>query len=122
MIIDYLKRRYFRKTIGYPKGILVHFGDCAIYSCYVCDCGLVRDLKSILCSMTPRQRKNTEKMLPKGFMDDSYAKHEVLTTELSYKGISQKIWEKAQKHKKEHPSTKREFHKMMTAMGFKIAK
>jgi len=28
MIMDYLKRRYFRKVIGYPKGILTHFGDC----------------------------------------------------------------------------------------------
>ena len=122
MIIEDLKNRYFRKTIGYPKGILTHFGDCAIYSCYVCDCGLVRDLKSILCSMTPRQRKNTEKMLPKGFMDDSYAKHEVITTELSYTGISQKIWETAQKYKKEHPYNRKEFEKTMRAMGFKIAK
>jgi len=68
--------------------------------------------------MTPRQRKNTEKMLPKGFMDDSYAKHEVITTELSYKGISQKIWETAQKYKKEHPYNRKEFEKTMKAIGF----
>ena len=118
MITDDLKRRYFRKVIGYPKGVLCHFGDCTIYSCYVCDCGLIRDLKSILCSMTPRQRKNTEKMLPKGFMDDSYAKHEVITTELSYTGISQKIWGKAKKYEKEHPYNRTEFEKTMKAIGF----
>jgi hypothetical protein len=122
MIIDDLKRRYFRKTIGYPKGILTHFGDCSIYGCYVCDCGLIRDLRSILCSMAPRQRKNTEKMLPEGFMDDSYAKHEVITTRLNQTDWYAKEWKRAQEYAKSHPIGKREFHKMMTAMGFKIEK
>jgi len=118
MITDDLKRRYFRKTIGYPKGILAHFGDCAIYSCYVCDCGLIRDLRPILASATPRQHKNIEKMLPKGFMDDSYAKHEVITTRLNETDWYVKEWKKAQDYEKKHPYNRTEFEKTMKAIGF----
>jgi hypothetical protein len=122
MLINDLKARYYRKVIGYPKGVLCHFGDCAIYSCYVCDCGLVRDLRPILASATPRQHKNIEKLLPKGFMNDSYAKHEVITTRLNQTDWYAKEWKKAQEYAKSHPVSKSEFHKMMTTMGFKIAK
>jgi hypothetical protein len=122
MIIEDLKKRYFRKVMGYPKGILTHFGDCTAYSCYVCDCGLIRDLVPILARSTPRQRKNIEKMLPKGFMDDSYAKHEVITTVLNQTDWPDKVWKRAQDYQKNHPFNVKDFEDMLLAMGFKIAR
>jgi hypothetical protein len=121
MIIEDLKKRYFRKVIGYPKGILTHFGDCTTYSCYVCDCGLIRDLRPILASSTPRQRKHIERMLPKGFIDDSYTKHNVITARLNQTNWYVKEWKRAQDYEKKHPFNRKEFEKTMKAMGFRIA-
>jgi hypothetical protein len=45
MSIENLKKRYFRKVIAYPEGIITHDGDCWIYSFLgVCNCGLIHDL------------------------------------------------------------------------------
>lgn len=122
-VIEAIKNRYFRKVIAYPKGIICHFGDCSIYHCYVCDCGLIRDLKPVLCSMAPGERKKFEKtMLPKGFSDDSYAKHEVITAKLYETDLYSKWWKEAQDYAKAHPVTQKQFRKMLELMGFKIGK
>lgn len=42
--IKRIKDRYFRKVMGHPKGAVVHFGDCSIYQCGICNCGLLTDL------------------------------------------------------------------------------
>lgn len=39
-----IKDRYFRKVIGHPRGAIGHFGDCSIYQCGICNCGLLSDL------------------------------------------------------------------------------
>lgn len=44
--------RYFRKVVAYPKGAVVHHGDCDFYSsAQICTCGLLKDL-SILGAKT----------------------------------------------------------------------
>jgi hypothetical protein len=83
---------------------------------------LIRDLRPILASATPRQHKNIEKILPKGFMDDSYAKHEVITTILNQTDWVDKEWKKAQEYEKKHAYNREEFEKLMKEMGSKIAK
>ena len=33
-------KKFLRKTMEYPEGIIVHAGDCTIYSMKICICGL----------------------------------------------------------------------------------
>ena len=39
-----ISNRYMRKVIKYPKGAIVHFGDCDVYRSKICTCGLLMDL------------------------------------------------------------------------------
>jgi hypothetical protein len=43
-IPELIRKRYFRKVIAYPKGAVVHHGDCMVYSIHICTCGLLADL------------------------------------------------------------------------------
>lgn len=51
-----IRRRYFRKTISSPNGVVVHHGDCLIYAVDDraagdrgghCSCGLIHDLRAL---------------------------------------------------------------------------
>lgn len=46
MISEFL-RRYFRATVDFPEGKIVHHADCLIYSKDVCNCGLLHDLEPL---------------------------------------------------------------------------
>lgn len=39
-----LLERYYRKTRAYPKGHVVHHGDCDFFNVKVCNCGLLHFL------------------------------------------------------------------------------
>lgn len=51
--IEYLKNRYFRKTLAHPNGDICHHGDCKIYRSKKiygfspCTCGLLHDLSIV---------------------------------------------------------------------------
>lgn len=45
--IDRIKDRYFRQVIAHPDGAVVHHGDCEIYCCGICTCGLLHDLQIV---------------------------------------------------------------------------
>lgn len=113
MNLKVLKARYLRKTIGYPKGVLTHFGDCSIYGSCVCDCGLIRDLRP----MYGREREVAYRLLPKGFEDDSM--HDVVITKLNLTGWGEKQWEEAKEYERTHPFNKKDFEKFLKEMGLK---
>jgi hypothetical protein len=40
-----IRRRFYRRTIRFPDGSVVHHGDCEIYNVDICTCGLLHDLR-----------------------------------------------------------------------------
>lgn len=66
--IQRIKDRYFRKVIAYPKGAIVHYGDCSIYSIQICNCGLLADLNwlpdGLAVQLYPNFWKDREKQQP----------------------------------------------------------
>jgi len=43
-LVSQIRLRYFRPVIANPEGAVVHYGDCLIYECKICSCGLLSDL------------------------------------------------------------------------------
>ncbi len=55
-----IEARYKRKVVAYPKGAIVHHGDCYIFSVGICTCGLIHDLMAM----------ENASMIYAGYLDD----------------------------------------------------
>jgi len=63
-IPEYIRERYFFKTVSKPDGEIIHPTHCAFFTHHICTCGLLVDL--IRCVMGPR-------IYPK--LHEQYAEH-----------------------------------------------
>lgn len=60
-----IEKRYLRKTINQPDGVITHHGDCWMYINNVCTCGLLHDLVIL---------ENSLDLYPE--FNEEFAKHE----------------------------------------------
>jgi hypothetical protein len=83
---------YFRKTIGYPNGAIVHDGDCHIFSYGVCTCGLLHLLNSSLVFQNDEELyKKFEKDIVKHENNLYKLRDDEYTNELDYPREDEKL-------------------------------
>jgi hypothetical protein len=63
-----IERRYRRKVIAHPEGIITHHGDCQIYRAIkpICNCGLLHDCRQSAATLSVSEGRAVGEGLPCG--------------------------------------------------------